>query len=169
MNMDNIESQADNSGVVFITAEGYERLQKELDHLTQVKRAEIAHRLRESMDHGEFSEDNNELGDVKLEQAIVENRIADLRAIFAGAQVLEDELIPTDKVGIGSHLTVRDLDRNFEFDLRIVSSFEADPDHDWVSNESPMGHAVFGHAKGDVIEYDAPAGKIRYEVVKIWK
>lgn len=152
---------------LLITPEGYARLSQELENLTVVKRAEIAERLRDSKQHGEFSEDNSELDEVKFEQAMVENRIADLKALFADAQQLEPKMIPTDHVGIGSYVTVKDVDRNIEFEVRMVASIEADPDNDLISNESPMGLALYGRQLGETVEFEAPAGKIRYKVVKI--
>ena len=154
-------------GPSLITPEGYKNLQAELEHLTVVKRGEIAERLRESKNHGEFSEDNSELDEVKSEQAIVENRINALKALFATAQILELDSVPTEYVGIGSWVKVKDLDRPVEFEVRIVSSFEADPDEDLISYDSPMGTSLYGKKVGEDAIFNAPAGKIRYQVVSI--
>src|SRR3954451_17756077 len=91
---------------LYLTPEGYQALQQELEHLTMVKRPEIADRIRESLQHGEFSEDNSELDEVKFEQAMVESRMAELKGIFGNAQVLEANQIPTDHVGIGSTVKI---------------------------------------------------------------
>src|SRR5450631_3053072 len=93
---------------VLLTKSGYAALQVELEHLTLVKRPEIADRIRESQQHGEFSEDNSELDEVKFEQAMVEGRMAELKAIFGNAHILEESAIPTEHVGIGSRVTVSD-------------------------------------------------------------
>src|SRR5215218_2516637 len=122
---------------LLLTARGYEQLKKELDHLTSVKRPEIADRIRESQQHGEFSEDNSELDEVKFEQAMVESRIAELKTIFSAATILEDHMIPTEHVGVGSKVEVQDIDYGDDFEIRIVTSIEADPTRDLVSNESP--------------------------------
>jgi len=111
-------------GGILLTPKGYQTLQVELEHLTMVKRPEIADRIRESQQHGEFSEDNSELDEVKFEQAMVENRIAELKSIFGNAHVLEEDQIPTDRVGIGSMVTVNDLQFDDKFDIRVVSSIE---------------------------------------------
>lgn len=152
---------------VLLTPEGYSSLQQELEHLTTTKRPEIADRIRESQQHGEFSEDNSELDEVKFEQAMVENRIAELKTIFGNAHVLEPDHIPTERVGIGSRVTVEDIEYADTFEIRLVSSIESDPSRDLISNESPMGTALFGHEKGDTIVFDAPEGKKRYKVVDI--
>ena len=165
--MSEIEGVSISSTSVFLTPEGYKRLQEELENLTTVKRQEIATRLRESKEHGEFSEDNNELDEVKFEQAIIENRISDLKLIFAGAQVVEHDMLNDKEINVGNYVTVKDVDRGAEFEVRIVSSIEADPDQDYISNESPMGLALMGMGVGDTIDFDAPAGKLRYKVLKI--
>jgi len=152
---------------ILLTPGGYRALQQELEHLTTVKRPEIADRIRESQQHGEFSEDNSELDEVKFEQAMVENRIGELKTIFGNAQILDEALIPTDRVGIGSLVTVEDTQFDDVFDVRIVSSIEADPTRDLVSNESPMGTALFGHAKGEEITFEAPEGKKKYRINEI--
>lgn len=156
-------------GGIFLTPGGYEKLQQELEHLTMVKRPEIADRIRESQQHGEFSEDNSELDEVKFEQAMVENRVAELKTIFGNAQILEDAMISTDHVGIGSLAKVRDLEYDDEFEVRVVSSIEADPSNDLISNESPMGTALFGHAAGDTVVFLAPEGQKKYTILGIRK
>ncbi|HEY0868327.1 MAG TPA: transcription elongation factor GreA [Fimbriimonas sp.] len=154
---------------ILLTQLGYDRLQKELEYLTTVKRPEIADRIRESQQHGEFSEDNNELDEVKFEQAMVENRIAELKTIFGNAQVLEESMISADRVGIGSKVTVNDLEWDDQFDVRVVSSIEADPSEDLISNESPMGMALMGGSAGKTVEFDTPDGKKKYKIVTISK
>jgi transcription elongation factor GreA len=157
----------DHQGGIPLTPDGHARLQKELDDLTSKKRPEIADRIRESQQHGEFSEDNNELDEVKLEQAMVENRIADLKALFGNSYILEDDMIPTDRVGIGSLTTVEDLQYGDTFEVRLVSSVEADPSRDMVSTESPIGEALFGHGPDDVVSFEAPEGTKKYRVLSI--
>ena len=156
-------------GGFLLTPGGYKALQVELEHLTLVKRPEIADRIRESQQHGEFSEDNSELDEVKFEQAMVENRIAELKTIFGNATILTDEMIPTDHAGIGSLVTVNDHEYGDEFSVRLVTSIESDPSRDLISNESPMGLALIGHSTGDKVVFEAPEGKKHYTIVKIAK
>src|SRR5689334_1650752 len=106
--MNEAQIVSDSQGGILLTAEGYRLLQQELEHLTMIKRPEIADRIRESQQHGEFSEDNSELDEVKFEQAMVENRVAELKGIFGNAHILDDAMIPTDHIGIGSLVTVND-------------------------------------------------------------
>lgn len=163
--MDDLELEL--SGSLYLTEQGMARLKTELNYLTVDKRREIAERIRESKDHGEFSEDNSELDEVKVEQAIVENRIADLKTILSGATVLSPEDIPTDRVGLGSVVTVANSEGSVEFAIRIVASVEANAELDLISEESPLGNALLGKAVGESARFDAPAGKTEYKVLSI--
>ena len=165
--MNDPEISAEHTSGLMLTPEGYQALQAELEHLSVVKRPEIANRIRESLEHGEFSEDNSELDEVKFEQAMVENRMAELKGIFGSAQVLDPALIPTDHIGIGSIAKLSDLDFDDEFEVRVVASVEADPNKDLISNESPMGTAIYGHKVNDQITFEAPDGKKRYKILSI--
>jgi transcription elongation factor GreA len=165
--MNEAESFSSTSSALWLTPEGYRNLQQELEHLTLVKRPEIADRIRESLQHGEFSEDNSELDEVKFEQAMVETRISELKAIFGNAQVLDLEKVATDIVGIGAFVKVKDLSLGEEFEVRVVSSIEADPNEDLISNESPMGTALWGRGQGETVEFVAPEGPKRYSIVGI--
>jgi transcription elongation factor GreA len=163
------EVMTESHGGILLTQHGFDALQRELDHLTTIKRPEIADRIRESQQHGEFSEDNSELDEVKFEQAMVENRIAELKTIFGNAQILEDSMISIDRVGVGSKVKVNDLEYGDEFEVRVVSSIEADPSSDLISNESPMGLALLGHEAGESVIFDTPDGKKRFKVIGIRK
>lgn len=165
--MNETELSQDLSGVILLTSEGYVSLKEELDMLTTSKRPEIADRIRESQQHGEFSEDNTELDEVKFEQAMVENRIGELKALFANAHVLEPEQVPMDHVGIGSFVVVDDVQYGDQFEVRLVSGIEADPMRDLISSESPMGTALMGHGAGDQVSFEAPEGKKQYKIISI--
>ena len=167
--MNEAELLAEAHGGILLTSTGYRQLQSELEHLTAVKRPEIADRIRESQQHGEFSEDNSELDEVKFEQAMVENRIAELKTIFGNAHVLDDSQIPVDRVGIGSLVSVDDPQFGDQFHVRVVMSVEADPANDLISNESPMGMALLGHTPGEEVVFEAPEGKKRYKILGIGK
>jgi transcription elongation factor GreA len=159
------ELELESSAPILLTPEGMARLKEELTRLTVNKRAEIAERIRESKDHGEYAEDNNELDEVKQEQAIVENRIAELKVTLSNAETLDLKQVPTKEVGLGSFVTLKD-DRG-SFEVRIVASVEANPDEDTVSEESPLGQAIYGRPLGDTVEFIAPGGKMKYNIAKI--
>jgi transcription elongation factor GreA len=162
-----VEASNEATQVTWLTPEGYKSLQEELEHLTMVKRPEIAMRIRESQEHGEFSEDNNELDEVKFEQAIVESRISELKTIFGSAQQLEPDRIPTDHVGIGSFVTVEDKEFGDKFEVRVVASIESDPSNDLISDESPMGMALLDAKVGETVNFETPDGEKTYKVLKI--
>jgi len=154
---------------IWLTPDGHDKLKKELEHLTMVKRPEIAERIRDSQDHGEYSEDNSELDEVKFEQAIVETRIAELKAIFGTASILEFSNLKTDRVGIGNTAKIRDLDWHDEFEVRIVMSIEADPNNDLISVESPLGSAIYGQEEGVEVSYLTPDGTKKVKILSIGK
>jgi transcription elongation factor GreA len=152
---------------IWLTANGYAELREELDNLTTVKRPEIAQRIRASQEHGEFSEDNSELDEVKFEQAMVEQRIVELKTIFGTAQVLNPDSVSTDYVGIGSKVTLEEVGYGETFDVQVVSSIEADPEKGRVSNESPIGDALMGQSVGETVTVEAPAGPQKIKILKL--
>lgn len=162
-----IDTDADSGSAIYLLPEGYKRLHDELEHLTMVRRPEIADRIRESLQHGEFSEDNSELDEVKFDQAIVESRIQELKTIFGNAQMINMDDIPTEYVGIGSTVKLRDEAFGDDFEVRVVTIYEADPNADMISNESPLGVALMGSQAGAKIEFEAPDGRRAYTVVSI--
>ena len=155
--------------VIYLTPAGHKKLEAELQHLVTVRRQEIAERIRDSKEHGEFSEDNSELDEVKFEQAMVEGRIVDLKSVLGNAQVISPADVSTREAGLGSMVELTNTRGRGNFKIMLVSSIEADPDTDRISTESPLGEALFGKKKGDKITVDAPAGKITYEIKGITK
>lgn len=162
--MSETELILDQGSSVYLTVEGHAALKAELAHLTGETRAEIAERIRESQQHGEFSEDNSELDQVKTEQAFVENRIAELRSILSHAAEIDPETIPVDHVGLGSLVKLEDLEFGDIFEVRVVSSIEADPNKDFLSSESPMGTALYGHSANETISFEAPDGMKKIKI-----
>jgi len=158
---------SDTTTGLWLTEEGYKALQAELETLTTVKRHEIAERIRASQEHGEFSEDNSELDEVKMEQAMVEARISDLKEVFGSAQVLEVDFITTDVVGIGSMVKLNDLEFGDTFEVRVVAGIEADPNRDQVSVDSPLGQALLGQEAGETVSVKAPDGLRSYKIQSI--
>ena len=157
----------DNDEIV-ITKEGSERLQAELRRLTTIDRPEATARVREAKRSAEDF-DTSEYENAKMDQAIIEGRIEEIRSILRRSVVLRDEDIPTDVVGIGSHVRVKDLDLDESWDLRIVGPIEADPSEDRISYESPVGSVLMGKKVRDTIEVKVPDGTIKYKITKISK
>jgi transcription elongation factor GreA len=152
----------DESKSVVLSPEGLAKLQEELDYLRNTKRKEVAERLKEARSHGDLSE-NSEYDDARNEQAFVEGRIATLENTLRNAKVIEDAGV-SDEVRLGSHVELLDLEYGDTLEYTIVGSVEADPSQHKISNQSPVGQAILGKKKGEVVEVEAPAGVIRYEI-----
>ncbi len=153
---------------IVLTPEGYAKVDRELEHLRMVERPQVADRIRDAKQFGEFSE-NAEYEEAKKEQALIEGRIQELRHVLQNSQILQDEDIPTDKVGIGSRVTVTDLETGEKWEFRLVGSVESDPDKDRISDESPIGEALFDKKVGDSVDVTIPDGQIQYRIEKIRK
>lgn len=151
---------------VFLTAEGLERLEEELDESKAVKRKEIAGRIKVALDFGDISE-NSEYDQAKIEQAQLEERIAKLEMMLRNAIIIDENDISTDIVGIGSKVFVKDLEYEEEMEFTIVGSAEANPHEGRISNESPVGSALLGNKSGDVVDVNVPDGIIKYEILTI--
>ena len=154
--------------LIIITPEGYSKFEKELERLRTVDRHQVADRIRESKQFGEFSE-NAEYEEAKNEQAFVEGRIDELRRILQNAHVLNPKEIRTSEIGIGSKVTVHDEEIDEDWSFTLVGSVESDPGADRISDESPVGRALLGKKVGDVVSVAVPDGTIHYKVVKIRK
>ena len=149
---------------VYVTAEGLKKLEEELKHLRTVRRQEVAQRLHEAMEGGELI-DNAEYEAAKNEQAFIEGRILEIEHMLAQAKLIEPGE-STDYVGIGNTVVVKQDSKKRET-FTIVGAAEADPKNGLISNESPLGQALLGHQVGDEVEVNAPAGVLRFRIVKI--
>ena len=145
---------------VILTAEGYKKLQKEIDLLRGDKRREVAERIRIAREFGDIAE-NAEYDDAKNEQAMLEHKIAQLEERLLSARVITKKEISKDNVSIGSHVRLRDMQANKTFEYHIVGSAEANPTENKLSNESPVGKALLGHKRGDTVDVSLPSGKKR--------
>ena len=153
---------------VALTPEGQARLEEELVHLETVRRREVGERIKEAKEFGDISE-NSEYDDAKNEQAWVESRIAEISQILAHATLIESPK-RRDRVSLGARVHLKDVQSGDVFTYQLVGSAEADPTHDRISNESPVGQAVMGAKKGEVVKVTTPRGAIiEYEVVSITK
>ena len=151
---------------VFLTPEGLEKLEKELDESKAVKRKEIASRIKVALDFGDISE-NSEYDQAKNEQAQLEERIAKIEMMLRNAVIIDENEISTDKVGIGSKVLVKDLEYEEDMEFTIVGSAEANPHEGRISNESPVGSALLGNKSGDIVDVMVPDGIIKYKILTI--
>ena len=151
---------------VILTADGYKKLQQEIDVLRNDKRREVAERIRVAREFGDIAE-NAEYDDAKNEQAMLEHKIMQLEERILSARVITKKEISKDAVSVGAHVRLRDMQANKTFEYHIVGSAEADPTANKLSNESPVGKAIMGHKKGDVVEVTAPRGSLKFKILEI--
>ena len=143
-----------------ITQEGLERLRGELEHMTTVKRREVAERIKEAREFGDIME-NSEYDDAKNEQALLEQRIAQLEERVRRATVVDEKQIDTETVGVGVRVHVKDQKTDKSVKYMIVGSSEANPSENKLSNESPVGKALIGKKRGDLVSVPVPRGPAR--------
>jgi len=151
---------------VILTPDGYKKLQAEIEELSTVRRREVADRIRIAREFGDIAE-NAEYDDAKNEQAMLEHKIAQLEERLLSARVIQKKEISKDSVSVGAHVRLRDMQANKTFEYHIVGSAEANPAENKLSNESPVGKAIIGHKKGDVVEVSAPRGSLKFKILEI--
>jgi transcription elongation factor GreA len=145
---------------VILTQDGLEKLKDELDLLSGEKRREVAERIKEAREFGDITE-NSEYDDAKNEQAMLEQRIAQLEEKLRSAHVIDAKDASTDVVGVGSIVHVKDEKTGKSQKYTIVGSAEASPAELKLSNESPVGRALLGHKRNDIVSVPVPKGPAR--------
>ena len=150
----------------YLTKDGFQKLQDELEYLRTVKRQEVAERLHEAMEGGELIE-NAEYEAAKNEQAFVEGRIQEVETILAAAHIIDETSSNNDPtlVQVGDTVVIQE-DKGDPEEYVIVGAAEADPRSGKISNESPLGKALLNHRPGDVVTVDAPGGSFKVKVLK---
>jgi transcription elongation factor GreA len=149
----------------FLTQEGFDKLQEELDYLRKEKRQEVADRLREAAD-GEDLIENAEYEAAKNEQAFVEGRIQELEILLATARIINEDT-NSECVTIGSKVTIQEEGLDEKETFVIVGPAEANPAEGRISLESPLGSAIMGYKKGDNVKVQAPAGEYTVKILKV--
>lgn len=151
---------------VYLTREGYEKLIEELEFLKKVKRKEITSAIAHARSLGDLKE-NAEYHAAKEAMANNEKKVRELEDKLSRVEIIEEGSIDPNKAFIGSQVTLLDLDTDAEVNYKLVGQDEADPLNDFISVTSPVGKAILGHAIGDLIEIDVPAGILKYKLIKI--
>jgi transcription elongation factor GreA len=152
---------------VILTQDGLAKLKTELEYLSNDKRREVASRIKEAREFGDISE-NSEYDDAKNEQAMLEAKIAQLEDKLRSAEVVDTSELGTDVVGVGSTVHVKDEKTSKSVKYTIVGSAEANPAQLRLSNESPVGRALLGRKRNDVVEVPVPRGpKRKLKITKI--
>ena len=145
---------------VILTPEGLEKLKQEIEYLSTTKRREVAERIKEAREFGDISE-NSEYDDAKNEQAMLERQISELEDKLRSAQLLDEKAVSTDVVSVGSTVHVKDQKTEKSVKYRIVGSAEANPAELKLSNQSPVGKALLGKKRGDLVSVPVPRGPAR--------
>jgi transcription elongation factor GreA len=151
---------------IILTPEGHEKLKDEIEHLSTVKRREVAERIKQAREFGDIAE-NSEYDDAKNEQAMLEHRIATLSDRLKSSRVVNRKEIPTGVVAVGTKVKLRDVAAKETVEYHIVGSAEANPAEHKLSNESPVGKAIIGKKKGETVEVSAPRGSLKFKIMDI--
>jgi transcription elongation factor GreA len=153
-----------NQSVQYLTPEGHARLKAELEELKGPRREELAKRLRSAIQMGDLSE-NADYHKAKEDQAFLEGRIQEIEAILRNAVIIEKN-DNKEVVSIGSQVTIQEEGFPPET-YHLVGPKEADPRNGKISHESPIGRALLDRKVGEIVEADAPGGKIKFKILKI--
>ena len=152
----------------FLTLEGIKKLEDELRHLKTVKRQEVAEKIKVAISFGDLSE-NAEYDEAKNEQALMEGRIVLLESTLRSAKVISEEDVTTDVVSMGGIVKILEVEFDEETEYSMVGSAEADPMNGKISNESPLGRALIGHAAGEMVSVQTPDGPMALKILEIRK
>lgn len=153
---------------VIITQEGFNKLEKELENLKTEKRAEIAERIKVALGFGDLSE-NSEYDEAKNAQAENEEKIAEIEKKLRLAKIIDESEIDTKTVQVGNIVKVFDEEFDEEVEYTIVGSTEVDLSQNKISNESPLGSALLGKKKNEVVSVEIPDGIAKYKILSIKK
>ena len=150
-----------------MSQERLDDLKKELEYCETVREKEVSELIKEARSFGDLSE-NSEYDEAKTEQGKLYSRIAELKDLIENAEIVEKQAAPGhDGVNLGSRVTILDIEENEEEDYEIVGSQEANPMQGRISDDSPIGQALFGHSAGDTIELETEMGILEFKVVAV--
>lgn len=153
---------------ILLTQEGYDNLEKELEYLKTEKRTEISERIKVALGFGDLSE-NSEYDEAKNAQASNEMKIAELENKIRYARIIDESEIDTKTVQVGNKVKVLDMEYDEEIIYTIVGSTEVDLAENKISNESPIGAALMGAKKNQIVEAKTPNGALQFKILDIKK
>ena len=151
---------------IILTPDGYKKLQAEIELLSTVRRREVAERIKIAREFGDIAE-NAEYDAAKNAQAHLEARIAVLEERLAHARVVTKKEMRSGEVSVGTTVRLKDMSSNKTVEYHIVGSAEANPAEMKLSNESPVGKAIMGHKKGEIVEVSVPRGALKFKIMEI--
>ena len=158
-----------NKGKISLTKEGYALMQQELEHSKKILYEEIPEKLKASKLNGGDLRENKEYIYLQSEQQYYEREVRRLTSILERAEIIPDEDISAEEIGVGSSFILQDLDIMESGTFSLVSSVEVDLEKGKISIVSPVGKALLGKAEGDEVKVDLPSGKTRFRVIAINK
>ncbi len=153
---------------ILLRQEDYDKIVEEHEYLTSVRRIEVSEHLKEAKSYGDLSE-NAEYDAAKNEQAELEDRIQKLETMMRNGKIVSEAELTGDRVNLGLGVRIKDTKTKEEFTYTIVGINQADPFEGKISNESPVGKALLGHKKGDVVEIQTEVGTLNYKIMEIIK
>lgn len=151
---------------MILTQEGYDKIVAEHDELVSVRRKEVSERLKEAISYGDISE-NAEYDAAKNEQAELEERILKLENMMRTAEIVKEEEMSNDFVGVGSKVELLNMGTDKKESYVLVGTTETNPKEGKISNECPVGRNILGKKKGAVVEFEIPDGTVTYKIVSI--
>jgi transcription elongation factor GreA len=144
----------------------YDKIKADLDYMETVRTREVAEQLKEARGFGDLSE-NSEYDEAKSEQGKLYSKIAELHNLLENAEIVEADVVEQGVVGLGSVVTVLDVEFNEEETFQIVGSQEANPMEGKLSEESPIGRGLLGHKEGETVTVKAPAGEMQFKILAV--
>jgi len=150
---------------VILTNDGKKQLEERLEKLKVFSRMDVAEKIKVAREFGDITE-NAEYDAAKEEQAMIEGEILEIEAKLRAAVIIDDK-VETNAVNVGNTVKILDLEFNEEAEYKIVGTAEADSKLNRISNESPVGRALLGRKKNEVVEVNAPQGKFKVKIIKI--
>ncbi len=152
--------------ISYMTQEGYDAKMKELAHLENVERPDVVRAIAEAREKGDLSE-NAEYDAAKERQGMLEAKIAELKNLVATARIIDQSKLQTEEVQLLNKVTIKNLKNNAKMTYTIVSETEANLRAGKISITTPIAKGLIGHKVGDVVEVQAPAGKMQFEIIEI--
>ncbi|MCC8028331.1 MAG: transcription elongation factor GreA [Lachnospiraceae bacterium] len=149
-----------------LTYQGLQKLESEIQELKVVRRKEVAQKIKEAREQGDLSE-NAEYDAAKDEQRDIEARIDEIEKILKNAEVVVEEEVDLDAIGVGCQIRILDCEFDEEIEYKIVGSTEANSLKGMISNESPVGKALLGAKVGQTVNVETQAGVLSYKVLEI--
>lgn len=152
---------------IVLTKEGYELKRKELEEYRRVLHEEIPKSLKVAKEHGGELRENKEFLDIQSQKEFYEAEVRRLEELLDRAKIIDEAHISTKTVGIGTRVTLKDVSRKGQVTYEVVSQAEVDLEANKISVTSPLGRVLVGRKKGEVVELETPAGRIKYSIVGI--